>query len=146
MSKTCATKQKDIERKWHLIDVEGKVLGRVASEIAKLLIGKHKPYYAPYLDCGDNVVVVNAAKVDVTGNKRKTKEYIRHSRYPGGLKKETLEQLLKRRPEEAIRKAVWGMVPKTKLGRRMMKKLYVYPGADHPHDSQIKIQKSKIKM
>ena len=145
-SKTHATKASEVERKWHLVDVEGRVLGRVASEISKLLIGKHKLYYAPYLDCGDNVVVVNASKVDVTGDKKITKEYIRHSGYPGGLKKETLGQLLKRRPEEVIRKAVWGMMPKTKLGRQMMKKLYIYPGVEHPYGSQIKIQKSKIKV
>lgn len=142
MIKSRATKKKDIIRGWHLIDAKDEVLGRLSSRIVRLLTGKQKSYYVPYLDCGDCVVVINAAKIDVTGNKRKGKIYVRYSGYPGGLKKETFEQLWKRRPEEIIRKAVWGMMPKTKLGRGMMKKLYIYSGTEHPHKGQIKKVKS----
>ncbi|MDP2671922.1 MAG: 50S ribosomal protein L13 [Candidatus Daviesbacteria bacterium] len=119
---------KDIQRQKHTIDASGKILGRLATEVATILMGKNKTNYVPYLDLGDFVAVINAAKIKVTGKKMKNKVYIRHSGYPGGLKKETMEQLLKRRPEAVIEHAVWGMLPKTRLGRQMIKKLTVYSG------------------
>lgn len=133
VSKTRATRAKEVERRWHLLDARGQVLGRLASQAARLLIGKDKPNYAPYLDLGDYVVVINAKEVKVTGKKEKQKVYRRYSGYPSGLKEETLEQLRKRRPEEVIRRAVLGMLPRGKLGRKMITKLYVYPGSEHPY-------------
>lgn len=124
------------QRKWYLVDATGKILGRLASEIAKILRGKHKPLYSPHLDVGDFVVVVNAEKVRLTGRKWQRKLYYRHSGYPGGLKVETAEQLRQRKPEELIRHAVWGMLPKNRLGRKLLKKLKVYAGPDHPHQAQ----------
>ena len=115
------------------MDAKGKILGRLASQAAQLLMGKGKPNYVPYLDMGDHVVVINAKEVEVTGKKEKQKVYQRYSGYPGGLKEETLEHLRERRPEEIIRRAVKGMLPRGKLGRRMITKLYVYPGSEHPH-------------
>lgn len=134
--KTYSTKPEDIQREWWIVDAEGKTLGRLASEVARILRGKHKPYYAPHLDCGDYVIVVNAEKIHVTGRKLDNKIYYRHSGYPGGLKKMTLREMLQRRPTRVIRKAVWGMLPHNRLGRRMIKKLKVYAGPEHPHQAQ----------
>ena len=134
--KTHSTKPSEIERDWHLVDAEGVVLGRLASEVAQRLMGKHKPQYVPHLDTGDHVIVVNAAKVVLTGNKLVAKEAIRHSGYPGGLKKVPYSKLMLERPEKAIESAVRGMLPSTKLGRAMFKKLKVYAGPEHPHTSQ----------
>lgn len=134
--RTYVTKPDDIEREWWIVDAEGKTLGRLASEIARILRGKHKPYYAPNLDCGDFVIVINAEKIHVTGNKLDGKVYYRHSGYPGGLRSITLRELLKKRPTRVIRKAVWGMLPHNRLGRRMIKKLKVYAGGEHPHQAQ----------
>lgn len=127
---------KDIKRSWHLIDARDQILGRLATAIARILMGKNKPSYVPYLDSGDFVVVTNAAFVKVTGKKTEQKVYTHHSGYPGGLKKETFADLQKRRPEEIIRHAVKGMLPKTKLGNKMVKKLYIYPADRHPHQNQ----------
>lgn len=117
---------KNIQRQKHTIDASGKILGRLATEVAKLLMGKNKPTYVPYLDVGDFVVVVNAAQVKVSGKKSANKKYTRHSGYPGGLKVETFDQMIQRRPEYVIEHAVWGMLPKSKLGRQMIRKLTVY--------------------
>ncbi len=136
MKKTTMLKPNAVEKKWILIDAEGKVLGRMASEIAAILRGKTKPTYAPHMDAGDFVVVVNAEKVKLTGNKWSQKMYYRHSGYPGGIKAVSAEKLLQKRPEEIIRKAVWGMLPKNRLGRKLFKKLKVYAGPVHPHGAQ----------
>jgi large subunit ribosomal protein L13 len=127
---------KDVERKWWLVDADGKVLGRLATQVAVLLRGKHKPQFADFVDTGDFVVIINAEKITVTGRKVEEKVYYSHSQYPGGLKTKTLKALLEKEPEEAIRKAVWGMIPKNKLGRRVFKKLKVYRGPNHPHEAQ----------
>jgi large subunit ribosomal protein L13 len=134
--KTFRIKPEEVERKWWVVDAEGKVLGRLASEIAKILRGKHKPYYQPDVDCGDFVIVVNAEKVRVTGKKLDQKIYYRHSGYPGGLKARTLKWMLENKPEEVIRLAVKRMLPKNRLGHRMLKKLKVYRGPQHPHQAQ----------
>jgi len=134
--RTFIPKKDDIEKKWWLVNAEGKVLGRLATEVADLLRGKKKPQFTSHLDTGDFVVVVNAEKVKVTGRKLDQKSYFTHSQYPGGLKEETLRDLLARRPEEAIRRAVWGMIPKGKLGRSIYLKLKVYRGPNHPHEAQ----------
>ena len=128
-----SVKPEEITRSWYLIDAKGKILGRISSQIAKILQGKHKAYYTPYWDMGDFVVVINAKSIAVTGKKEKQKIYYRHSGYPGGLKEETLEQLRKRRPTEIIKRAVAGMMPKNRLARVMMKKLYIYEGSEQPH-------------
>jgi len=128
--------KKDENRNWYTVDVEGKTLGRVASQIAKILIGKHKPDYTPFLDTGDFVVVINADKIRVTGKKLSDKKYYRHSGYLGGLKEKNLEQMLADKPEEVIKLAVKRMLPKTRLGRQMLKKLKVYAGESHPHEAQ----------
>jgi large subunit ribosomal protein L13 len=124
------------ERDWLLIDARGKTLGRLATQIADILRGKRKPEYTPHIDTGDFVVVVNARDISVTGNKRETKLYRRHSGYPGGLRSRTLEEMLDRRPEEVIRKAVKGMLPRNRLARQQLRKLKVYAGPDHPHEAQ----------
>jgi large subunit ribosomal protein L13 len=134
--KTYATKQSEITRSWRVVDADGATLGRLATEVAAILRGKHKTIFSPHLDTGDPVIVVNAAKVRVTGNKLKAKNYVRHSGYPGGLRSETLEQLLARRPEEVVRRAVRGMLPRNRLGEQMSRKLHVYAGAEHPHAAQ----------
>ena len=135
--KTRATKAKEVKRNWHLLDARGQVLGRLASQAAQLLMGKDKPNYVPYLDMGDYVVVVNAREIKVTGKKEKEKLYHRYSGYPGGLKTETLEQLRERKPGEIVRHAVRGMLPRGKLGRKMITKLYIYSGSKHPHGDKI---------
>lgn len=137
MMKTYSTKTNDIERQWQVIDASGKTLGRLASEIAKLLIGKHKPTYSPHLDTGDYVVVTNAAKVRVTGRKLKEKIYYHHSGYCGGLKSITFEEMLHTHPTRIIEHAVKGMLPHNRLGRAMFKKLKVYAGDSHPHQAQV---------
>ncbi len=134
--KTYRVKPNEVEKKWYVVDAKGKVLGRLASEIAKILRGKHKPYYQPDVDCGDFVVVVNAEKVRVTGKKLEQKKYYRHSNYPGGLKERNLKWMLENKPEEVITLAVKRMLPKNRLGHRMLKKLKVYRGAEHPHKAQ----------
>ncbi len=135
--KTYSTKASDIKRDWHVIDASGRTLGRLATEIAHLLKGKHKPMYVTHLDTGDYVVVVNAEKVRVTGNKTSQKIYWRHSGYPGGLKAITLEKLINTHPTRVIEYAVRGMLPKNPLGRAMFRKLKVYQGPTHPHHAQI---------
>jgi len=134
--KTYAVKANEIERHWWVVDASDQTLGRLATRIAMLLEGKHKPIYSPHLDTGDHVVVINAAKVKVTGNKLTQKQYYRHSNFPGGLKEESLQALMARKPEIVIERAVKGMLPQNRLGRAMVKKLKVYPGADHPHQAQ----------
>lgn len=134
--KTYAVRASDIERQWWVVDATGQTLGRLATRIATLLSGKHKATYTPHLDTGDHVVVINAAKVKVTGNKLVQKRYYRHSGYPGGLKEESLETLMARRPELVIERTVKGMLPQNRLGRAMFKKLKVYGGAEHPHQAQ----------
>jgi large subunit ribosomal protein L13 len=134
--KTHSTKPSEIERQWYVVDAEGRTLGRLASEIAKILMGKHKPIYAPNLDTGDYVIVINAGKVHVTGHKMDQKMYYRHSGYPGGLKGLTLREQLNRHPTRVIRSAVRGMLPHNRLGRAMLGKLKVYSGDAHPHTAQ----------
>jgi large subunit ribosomal protein L13 len=124
------------QRDWYVVDAEGKTLGRLATQIADTLRGKHKPEYTPHVDTGDFVVVVNAEKVRVTGDKRNAKLYHRHSGYPGGLRTRTLGEMLERRPEEVIRLAVRGMLPRNRLARQQLRKLKVYAGSDHPHAAQ----------
>ncbi len=126
-------KPKDIIRRWHLIDAQDKILGRISSEIATHLIGKKKSYYTPYLDTGDYVVVINTEKVKLTGKKENQKKYYRHSGFPGGLYQKTTSQIREKKPEMLIRHSVKGMLPKTTLGKQMLKKLYVYAGENHPH-------------
>ena len=134
--RTFSPKPSDIERVWHVVDAEGLVLGRLASEVARLLRGKHKPTFAPHMDMGDHVIVVNAARVVMTADKAASKLSYRHSGYPGGLRSRTYRELLATRPEEVVRRAVKGMLPKGSLGRQMLRKLKVYAGADHPHAAQ----------
>ena len=134
--KTYAVKAGEIQRQWRVIDADGATLGRLSTEVATLLRGKHKATFTPALDTGDPVIVVNAAKIKVTGNKLKDKMYVRHSGYPGGFRSENLERLLARRPEEVIRRAVRGMLPQNRLGEQMIRKLHVYAGSDHPHAAQ----------
>jgi len=133
---TFTPKPEEIKRSWHLIDAEGLVLGRLCTEVASLLRGKHKPIYAPHLDTGDHVVVVNAAKVTMTAGKAEKVRVYRHSGYPGGLRSRTYGDLLATQPEEAVRSAVRGMLPKGSLGRKMLTKLKVYAGPTHPHAAQ----------
>ncbi len=134
--KTYIPKPSEIERKWYLVNAEGKILGRLSSRIAQILSGKDKPIYTPHMDVGDFVVVINAEKVKVTGNKEEKKIYYWHSGYPGGLKERTYQELLDKKPQDIIRKAVRGMLPKSKLGRQMFQKLKVYAGTQHPHQAQ----------
>jgi large subunit ribosomal protein L13 len=134
--RTFSPKAGDIERQWHVIDASDVVLGRLASQAAILLRGKHKPVFAPHVDTGDFVIVVNADKVVLTGNKLEDKHAYRHSGYPGGLRSVAYRDLMAAHPERAVQKAVRGMLPKNSLGRRMLRKLKVYPGPDHPHQAQ----------
>jgi large subunit ribosomal protein L13 len=126
----------EVERKWHVIDAEGQTLGRLATEIARLLRGKNKPQYTPHVDTGDFVVVVNAEKIVVTGRKAEQKVYYRHTGYPGGLRETSYETMLERKPTEILRKAVRGMMPRTRLGRQQFRKLKIYAGPEHPHEAQ----------
>ncbi len=134
--KTFNTKPADIKREWYVVNAEGKNLGRLASGIAKVLKGKHKVIYTPHLDCGDYVIVLNAGKIRVTGKKLDVKAYYQHSGYPGGMKKTLLRDQLEKHPDRVIKSAVWGMLPKGRLGREMVKKLKVYKGTDHRHVAQ----------
>lgn len=139
---TKPTKLSDIKRSWHLIDASEKILGRVSSEIAKILMGKSKPYYVTNLDCGDYAVVINAEKIKVTGKKETQKKYSRHSGFPGGYKEEALSELRKRNPGEIVRRAVLGMLPQNKLRDRMLLRLFVFPGGEHPYKDKFKTKKS----
>jgi large subunit ribosomal protein L13 len=134
--KTYSAKRDELEARWYVIDAEGQVLGRIATQAATILRGKHKPTFTPHLNCGDYVIVVNAAKVDVTGNRLDQKMYYRHSQYPGGLKQETLRQALQRHPERVIERAVKGMLPHNRLGDDILGRLKVYAGPQHPHQAQ----------
>jgi large subunit ribosomal protein L13 len=134
--RTYTAKKETIEREWFVVDAEGKTLGRLATQIASILRGKHKPSFTPWLDCGDFVIVVNADKVKVTGNRMDEKVYYRYSGYPGGLKEISLRDQLSRHPQRVLKSAVKGMLPHNALGRKMFKKLKVYAGAEHPHAAQ----------
>jgi large subunit ribosomal protein L13 len=135
--RTYQPKPADIERAWHVVDADGLVLGRLCTEVATILRGKHKPMFAPHMDTGDHVIVVNAGKVVLTANKESKKEAIRHSGYPGGLRRESYVNIMANKPQGAIRKAVKGMLPKGPLGRSMIKKMKVYSGPTHPHAAQM---------
>jgi large subunit ribosomal protein L13 len=134
--KTFSPKPRDIERRWYVVDADGAVLGRLASEVAKILRGKHNPIFAPHMDTGDHVIVVNARGVRVTGGKEEKKIYVRHSGYPGGLNRIAFSRMISRRPVQVVEKAITGMLPKNRLGRQMARKLAVYEGSDHPHQAQ----------
>src|SRR6266849_5819179 len=134
--RTYFPKQGEIEARWFIIDAEGKVLGRLSTTIARILSGKNKPTYTPFLDTGDHVIVINAEKIVLTGKKESDKIYRRHSQYPGGLKERSARSIRAEKPESMIEEAVWGMLPKNRLGRKMLKKLRVYRGTDHPHAAQ----------
>jgi large subunit ribosomal protein L13 len=136
MKRTYSPKLSEIERKWHIVDAAGVPLGRLSTVVARVLMGKHKPSYAPHIDTGDFVIVINAEKTVLTGRKEEQKIYYRHSGYPGGLKQETAGHMRQRRPTQIIEKAVFGMLPKSKLGRRLRTKLKVYAGGEHPHQAQ----------
>ena len=136
VEKTYVTKKEDIEREWYVVDATGQTLGRLATQVAHRLRGKHKPIYSPAVDAGDYVIVVNAEKIHVTGRKLDQKIYYHHSGYPGGLKEITLRNLLQKHPTRVIEHAVRGMLPKNRLGRRMFKKLKIYAGPEHPHEAQ----------
>ena len=135
--KTYQQKQAEVKRNWHLIDAKGQILGRIAQRIAQILIGKHKPTFTPHIDGGDYVVVINASEIKVTGKKLSDKIYYRHSGYPGGLKSESLQKLLERRPSAVIERAVYGMLPKNKHRNIRIKRLKVYAGNQHPHQANI---------
>lgn len=136
-SKTTKTIPEDqVGRKWYVVDADGLILGRLATRVATILRGKHKPQYSPNLDVGDHVVILNAKKIKATGNKLEDKIYTRYSGYPSGLKKRSLGRILETKPEYALEHAIRGMLPRNKLGRRMLKKVRIYAGADHPHEAQ----------
>ncbi len=134
--KTKSANAASVERQWHVIDAEGEIVGRLASKVAAILRGKHKPDFTPHFDNGDHVIIVNCEKVRFTGEKFTDKEYLRHTGYPGGQRKATPRDLMARKPERILEVAIKGMLPKTKLGRAQIKKLYVYAGAEHPHSAQ----------
>ncbi len=134
--KTKSAKAQDIERKWYLVDASNKTLGRISTQIASILRGKHRPYYTPHVDCGDYVIIINAEKVRVTGKKLDQREHISYSGYPGGQKRRTLRHVQETFPERLIEHSVRGMLPKNKLGRAMFKKMFVYKGSEHPHGAQ----------
>jgi large subunit ribosomal protein L13 len=136
MTRTSSAKQADITRKWYVVDANGKTLGHLATQIAIVLRGKHKPTFTPHMDTGDHVIVVNAEKIHLTGDKVRTKTYYRHSGYPGGLKSETVKDVLARKPSEIVERAIKGMLPKNPLGKQMARKLNVYAGPTHPHHAQ----------
>ena len=135
--RTYTPKASEITREWHVVDAEGLVLGRMATEVARLLRGKHKPTFAPHLDTGDHVIVINAAKVVLTSGKGDKKEVFWHSGFPGGIKQATYGALLRQKPEDTVRRTIRGMLPKNRLGRSMARKLKVYAGPDHPHSAQM---------
>ena len=134
--KTYSLKLNDVQKKWYIVDANGKTLGRLASQLAAILRGKHKPTFTPYMDMGDNVIVVNAEKVQLTGRKAEQKEYYRHSGYPGGLKVTSFSDMIEKKPERVITLAVKGMLPHNRLGRKILTHLRVYSGVEHPHESQ----------
>lgn len=134
--KTYIPSVSEIERKWYVVDANSKILGRLATKVAGILMGKGKPHFTPHMDVGDFVIVINADKANLSGKKETTKTYHRYSGYPGGLKSTTFSKYVKEKPEELFRKAVWGMLPKNKLGRKMLSKLFVYRGDQHPHQAQ----------
>lgn len=134
--KTYLVKPEEVIRKWYVVDASGKTLGRLSARVASILRGKHKPTFAPHMDVGDHVVIVNAEKVHLTAGKLRTKEYIHHTGYPGGLKRVSAEALHARRPTELLRRAITGMLPKTSLGKQMARKLKLYAGPEHPHTAQ----------
>lgn len=136
MSRTYTPKASEIERRWLVVDADGQTLGRLATRVARLLTGKHKPTYATHIDVGDHVIVINARKIKVSGDKLETMTYARHSGYPGGFREEKLGHLLERRPEEVVRRAVKGMLPHTRLGTQQLRKLKIYADKDHPHEAQ----------
>ena len=136
MTKTYTPRAAEIERQWFVVDADGETLGRLASKVARLLSGKHKPMFATHIDTGDHVIVLNASRISVGGDKLRVKMYSRHSGYPGGFRQEALGDLLARRPEEVIRRAVKGMLPRNKLGVQQLRKLKVYAGPEHPHEAQ----------
>lgn len=136
MARTYSAKEADIKRKWYVVDAEGKTLGRLATQVAIVLRGKHKPIFTPHVDTGDHVIVVNAEKIHLTGDKVRQKTYYRHSGYPGGLKSETVKDVLARKPSAIVERAIKGMLPKTSLGKQMARKLNVYAGPTHPHQAQ----------
>jgi large subunit ribosomal protein L13 len=146
MNHAAATKISEVKREWHLIDAKNKILGRLSTEIALLLMGKSKPYFVKNLDCGDYVVVINAKDVKTTGKKEDLKKYFRHSGYPGGFKAETLKDLRKRNPEGIIEHAVSGMVPQNKLKALMLKRLYIFAENTHTYGDKFKIEKPEVKM
>jgi large subunit ribosomal protein L13 len=137
MTKTYSPKESEIERRWYVVDAAGQRLGLLASRVAVVLEGKHKPTYATHIDTGDHVIVLNAAKVDISGEKQAANRYYRHSGYPGGLRSETVGELLARRPEEVVRRAVKGMLAHNRLGTQQLRKLKIYAGAEHPHEAQL---------
>jgi large subunit ribosomal protein L13 len=134
--KTYIPKTSEITKKWYVVDVDGKIFGRQIVRIARILAGKHKPTYTPHMDTGDFVIVVNASKVKISGDKRTSKKYYSYSGYPGGLKERTFQQMLQKTPDRLFNRAVWGMLPKNRLGRKMLKKLFIYDGPNHPHQAQ----------
>ena len=134
--KTYMAKKEEIEKKWYIVDASDKIVGRLATKIATILRGKHKPSYTPHVDTGDFVIVVNAEKVKFTGNKLDQKKYYKHTGYMGGIKETTAKDMLQKKPEEIIRHAVKGMLPKNRLGRKLLKKLKIYRGEEHPHQAQ----------
>lgn len=142
-ARTYTAKRGEVSRKWHILDAEGQVLGRLAVRAAHLLRGKHKVIFTPHIDCGDGVVVINAEKIRLTGNKLDTKTYKRYSGYPSGLKEETARRLLDRRPTEVVHRAVIGMLPKNPMGRQVGRRLRVYAGPKHPHEAQLEAETEK---
>ena len=136
MKTTVSAREQDVQRDWYVVDAQGETLGRLATRVATVLRGKHKPIYTPHVDCGDYVIIVNAEKIHTTGQKLNQKMYYRHSGYPGGLKEITLKDQLQKFPDRVLESAIRGMLPKNRLGRRMFKKLKVYAGPEHPHSAQ----------
>jgi len=134
--KTISAKKESVEKNWWVVDADSRVLGRVASEVAKIIRGKHKPSFTPHIDCGDNVIVINAEKIRMTGDKMNSKEYISHSGYPGGQKRLSPKQVMAKKPERIFEYAVRGMLPRNRLGRQLFKNLDVYVGDQHPHEAQ----------
>ena len=134
--KTISAKKESVEKNWWIVDADSRVLGRVASEVAKIIRGKHKPSFTPHIDCGDNVIVINAEKIRMTGDKMNSKEYISHSGYPGGQKRLSPKQVMAKKPERIFEYAVKGMLPKNRLGRQLFRNLHVYAGDQHPHEAQ----------
>ena len=134
--KTVSANKTTVQKEWYIVDAKGEVLGRLASVVAMVLRGKHKPSFTPHVDCGDYVIIINAEQIKLTGNKMTEKQYVRHSGYPGGQRMQTPEDLLSKKPTAVVEKAVRGMLPKNKLGRQMFKKLFVYTGAEHNHAAQ----------